>query len=165
MERDPKLDALVMKYGKVYQNCAQTSFLTMLERNNIECDVPNFVRALTAFPGIGGTGETCGSVSGTLMAMGLALGPTDPADKAQSGKCHMASHRFCEAMKKEFGSTDCGGIIEGLCGRRYDLNNPEEAKQYAEAGGIMKCMKVVQTAAHIGTGILENARGAKVQPK
>jgi C_GCAxxG_C_C family probable redox protein len=158
MKKDPKLDALVMKYGKQYPNCAQTSFLTMLERNNIACDVPSFVRALTAFPGIGGMGETCGAVSGPLLAMGLALGPTDHADKEQSGKCHVASHQFCQAVKKEFGNTDCGAIIEGLCGKRYDLSKPEEAKQYAEAGGMMKCMNVVSTAVHIATGILEDAK-------
>ena len=158
MERDPKLDALVVKYGKEYGNCAQTSFLTMLEWNNIECDVPSFVRALTAFPGIGGTGETCGAVSGSLVAMGLVLGPTDHTDKAQAGKCSAASHQFCLAVKKEFGSTDCGDIIEHCCGRRYDLSKPEEAKQYAEAGGMMKCMNVVQTAVHFATGILESER-------
>jgi hypothetical protein len=87
--------------------------------------------------------------------MGLALGPADHADKQQAGACYAASHQFCQAVKTEFGSTDCGGIIEGLCGRRYDLSNPEEAKQYAEAGGLMKCAGVVSTAVHIATGILE----------
>jgi C_GCAxxG_C_C family probable redox protein len=161
MKRDPEVDALVMKYGKQYPNCAQTSFLATLERNHIACDVPSFVRALTAFPGIGGTGETCGAVSGSLLAMGLALGPTDHTDRAQAGKCHVASHQFCQAVKQEFGSTDCGGIIEGLCGRRYDLSNPEEAKQYAEAGGLMKCAGVVSTAVHIATGILEKDKSER----
>jgi C_GCAxxG_C_C family probable redox protein len=165
MKRDPEVDALVMKYGKQYPNCAQTSFLTTLERNHIECDVPSFVRALTAFPGIGGTGETCGAVSGCLLAMGLALGPTDHADKQQSGTCHAASHQFCQAVKTEFGSTDCGGIIEGLCGRRYDLSNPEEAKQYAEAGGLMKCAGVVSTAVHIATEILEKHSPEQRKPE
>ena len=155
MERDPKLDALVIRYGKQYGNCAQSSFLALQDRFNLQCDVPSFVRALTAFPGIGGTGETCGGVSGTLLALGLALGPADPADKEQSGKAHAAGHQFCSAVKKEFGSTDCGDIIERCCGRRFDLNNPLEAKQYAEAGGIMKCMNVVQTAVHVAAGILE----------
>lgn len=165
MNRDPELDALVMKYGKQYPNCAQTGFLTMLERNRIECDVPSFVRSLTAFPGIGGTGETCGAVSGSLLAMGLALGPADHADSAQAGRCHMASHRFCLAVKQELGSTGCGDIIERLCGRRYDLSNPEDAKQYAEAGGLMKCAGVVSTVVHIATEILEKDRLERRVPK
>ena len=160
MERDPKLDALVIQFGKQYGNCAQTSFLALQDRFNLQCDVPSFVRAIAPLPGIGTTGETCGGVCGSLLALGLALGTADPADKHRSEKCHAAAHQFCSAVKKEFGSTDCGDIIERCCGRRFDLSNPLEAKQYAEAGGPMKCMNVVQTAVHIAAGILE-AEGLK----
>lgn len=158
MERDPKLDMLVMKYGKQYANCAQTAFFALKEWLKLECDVPSFTRALTVLPGIGQTGKTCGGVSGSLVALGLVLGPADPADKEQSRKCHAAAHQFCLAVKNESGSTDCGDIIERCCGKRYDLSNPSEAKQYAEAGGIMKCINVVQTIVHIATGILEESK-------
>ena len=160
MERDPKLDALVVQFGKQYGNCAQTSFLTLQKHFNLPCDVPSFVRAINPLPGIGQTGKTCGGVSGALLALGLAAGTADPANKQQSAKCHAAAHEFCVAFTKEFGSTDCGDIVERCCGRRFDLSNPLEAKQYAEAGGPMKCMNVVQTAVHIAAGILE-AEGLK----
>lgn len=157
MERDPKLDALVGKYGKQYGNCAQTTFLALQDQFNLPCDVPNFVRALTPLPGIGTTGKTCGGVSGALLALGLSMGTADPADKVQSEKCHAAAHQFCLAVNKEFGSTDCGDIIERCAGRRFDLSNPLEAKQYAEAGGIMKCLNIVQTCVNIAAGILKAA--------
>jgi C_GCAxxG_C_C family probable redox protein len=157
VKRDPELDALVVKFGQQYGNCAQTSFSALQEGFNLPCDKPSFLRALTAFPGMGGTGETCGGVSGAVMAMGLALGPKDTADKAQSAQCHAAAHQFCLAVTKEFGSTDCGDVIERCCGRRYDLSKPEEARQYAEAGGLQKCVNVVQTAVNIAAGIMEGA--------
>ena len=150
---------------RLCHHCAQTSFLALQKRFNLQCDIPSFLRAITPLPGIGTTGETCGGVCGSLLALGLALGTADPTDKEQSEKCHAAAYQFCSAVKKEFGSTDCGDIIERCVGRRFDLSNPLEAKQYAEAGGMMECMKVVQTAVHIASGILENAadKGGEIQ--
>jgi hypothetical protein len=93
------------------------------------------------------------------MAIGLALGSADPADKASAGRCHAAVHQFCLAVQKEFGSTRCGDVIERCCGARYDLSKPEEARKYVEAGGLQKCLNVVQTTVHLATAILEQARG------
>lgn len=157
--RDPALDAMVVKYAKLYPNCAQTSFFSMRERFSLPCDESSFLRALTAVPGAGITGETCGGVSGPLMAFGLALGSADPTDKAQIAKCQAAAHQFCLAVQKEFGSTRCGDIIERCCGTRFELSKPEDARRYVEAGGLQKCVTVVQTTVHLATGILEEAVG------
>ena len=81
----------------------QTGFFSMVESCNLECDQPAFQQALTAMPGIGQTGETCGGVSGPLMALGLALGPSDPKDKEQAAKCFASAHKLATAMKEEFG--------------------------------------------------------------
>lgn len=161
--RDPALDATVVKYAKLYPNCAQTSFFSMRERFDLACDESNFLRALTAVPGAGITGETCGGVSGPLMAFGLALGSADPTDTARIAKCQAAAHQFCLAVQKEFGSSRCGDIIERCCGKRYSLSNPDEAKAYVDAGGLQKCVNVVQTTVHLATGILEEARARVVE--
>ena len=154
--RDPALDAIVVRHAQKHPNCAQTSFLSMRERFDLPCDESSFVHALTALPGAGDCGETCGGVSGPLLAFGLALAPTTREEVA---KCHAAAHQFCLAVQKEFGSTRCGDIVERCCGARYDLSNPEQARQYVEAGGMQKCVGVVQTTVHLATGILEEARG------
>ena len=159
--RDASLDATVVKYAKLYPNCAQTSFFSMRERFNLHCDEESYLRALTALPGAGVTGETCGGVSGPLMAFGLALGSADPTDKEQIAKCQAAAHQFCLAVRNEFGSTRCGDIIERCCGTRYDLSNPGEAGKYVEAGGLQKCVNVVQTTVHLAAGILEEATGKR----
>jgi C_GCAxxG_C_C family probable redox protein len=157
MKQDPALDAIVVKYAQHYGNCAQTGFFSMVERCNLKCDESSFQHALTAMPGIGQTGETCGGVSGPLMAIGLALGPADPKDKEQTAKCQAAARQFTAAVKAEFGSTRCPDIIGHCCGTPYDLSNPEDAKKYVAAGGLQKCVSVVQTAVHIASGIVEQA--------
>jgi C_GCAxxG_C_C family probable redox protein len=159
MKRDPQLDANVLKFGKQYGNCAQTTFLSLQARYKLDCDMPTVLRALTAMPGMGGMGEPCGAVSGSLLALGLGMGPVDPADKVQNARCHAAAHRFCEASALAFGSTDCGETIEHCCGRRYDLTDPEEARRYVAAGGLQQCVNVAQTAVNIAGQILEVAGG------
>jgi C_GCAxxG_C_C family probable redox protein len=159
MKHDPAIDAIVVRNAQHFGNCAQTGFFSVMERCNLECDEAGFQRALTALPGIGQTGETCGGVSGPLLAMGLALGPADPKDKEQGARCFAAARQFAAAVKDEFGSTRCPDIIEHCCGTRYDLSNPEDAKKYVAAGGLQKCVNVVQTTVHIASGILEGAVG------
>jgi C_GCAxxG_C_C family probable redox protein len=160
MQRDPALDAIVARNAQHYGNCAQTGFFSTLERCKLECDASSFQHALTAMPAIGGTGETCGGVSGPIMAIGLALGPDDPKDKEQTAKCHAAAHQFAVAVKAEFGSTRCPDIIEHCCGARYDLTNPEDARKYVAAGGLQKCVNVVQTTVHMASEIIEQAAKA-----
>jgi C_GCAxxG_C_C family probable redox protein len=156
MTRDPELDAMVVRHAKQHPNCAQTSFLTMRERFHLQCDEASFLDALTALPGAADTGETCGAVSGPLLAFGLALAPKD---REQVARCHAVAHQFSLAVQKEYGSTRCGDIIERCCGARYDLSDPEDAKKYIEAGGLQKCVRVVQTNVHLAAGILEQALG------
>ena len=56
-------------------NCAQTAFAVLQER--FDLDGGQVLRALTAFPGIALRGETCGAVTGSLMALGLVCGRDD----------------------------------------------------------------------------------------
>jgi C_GCAxxG_C_C family probable redox protein len=124
IKTDPELDALVMKYAR--PNCAQTSFAAMHEALDLDADPKGFEQALTAYPGIGHTGETCGAVTGPLLAIGLALGPKDAADAEQTMKAGAAAHHFCAAVSGEFGSTRCGEVIEGFYGKRVDMTDPEQ---------------------------------------
>jgi hypothetical protein len=66
------------EYNLITKNCAQGTALALLEEfglGNME-----IIKALTNFPGIGGTGEICGGVTGSLIAFGLFFGSDDPLD-------------------------------------------------------------------------------------
>ena len=57
------------EYNYIAKNCAQGTALALMEEfglGNIE-----IIKALTPFPGIGGTGQTCGGITRSLMAFGL----------------------------------------------------------------------------------------------
>ena len=75
-KRERSLDASVEHFMGLYGYCSQASFATLQEKLSIECDAPSFIKALRPFPGIALRLETCGAVSGSLIALGLI---TDPA--------------------------------------------------------------------------------------
>jgi hypothetical protein len=67
------LDQKVQEYLSLCGNCAQTSFIALQEQFELE-DGGAILKALTPFPGIALRGETCGTVVGSLMALGLVYG-------------------------------------------------------------------------------------------
>jgi C_GCAxxG_C_C family probable redox protein len=157
IKTDPEVDALVMKHAR--PNCAQTSFLAMHEALDLDVDAKDFEQALTAYPGIGHTGETCGAVTGPLLAIGLALGPEDAADTKQTMKAGAAAHHLCAAITGEFGSTRCGEIIEGFYGKRVDMTDPEQVKAYAAAGGQEHCLSVIRASVKAAKDIIDESAG------
>jgi C_GCAxxG_C_C family probable redox protein len=165
IKTDPELDALVMKHAR--PNCAQTSFLAMREALDLDVDAKDFEQALTAFPGVGHTGETCGAVTGPLLAIGLAMGPEDPADAEQAMKAGAAAHHLCAAVTGEFGSTRCGDIIEGFYGKRVDMTDPEQVEAYIAAGGQAHCLSVIQAAVNVAKDLIDESTGKeqKLQPQ
>ena len=66
------------EYNFYTKNCAQGTALALMEEfglGNME-----IIKALTPFPGFGGTGEMCGGITGSLIAFGLYFGGDDPLD-------------------------------------------------------------------------------------
>ena len=89
------LDLLVERYMSLYGNCAQASFLTLQEKYGIECDTRSIVDALTPFPGIGATFETCGAVSGCLISIGLIYRTGDRKNREKFWRCMRLAKDFC----------------------------------------------------------------------
>ena len=66
------------EYNLIARNCARSTALAVLEEfglGNMEV-----IKALSPFPGFGGTGWMCGGVTGGLIALGLYFGSEDLQD-------------------------------------------------------------------------------------
>ena len=133
-------------------NCAQTTFLSLSEQFDLEAEA--ILKALTPFPGIALRGETCGAVTGCLMALGLVYG----RDNLDNWKGYLASlppaRRFCRRFEEMNGGISCAEILETKLGRNYDLANRFEALKYAAAGGQKTCGEVIESAVHIAAEII-----------
>src|SRR3972149_3724361 len=162
MSREDRLSALAQEVRDplaLSGNCAQTSFAVL--QHEFGLDGETILKALTPFPGIALRGETCGAVTGCLMAIGLVYG----RDKLDDWKGYIASlppsRRFCRRFEEEHGGTSCATLLEAKLGRGFDLANRGEALEYVAAGGQKACGDIITRAVQIASDIIlkERQRG------
>jgi C_GCAxxG_C_C family probable redox protein len=149
------LDQKAQEYLEMCGNCAQTTFLTLQEQFELEDDGA-ILKALTPFPGIALRGETCGVVTGSLMALGLIYGRD--RDKLNDFRSYQRSlpsaRRFCRNFEDEVGSTMCDDIVEAEFGRSYDLADPMQAMEWMNDGAVEKCGAVIRKGVRIAAEII-----------
>jgi C_GCAxxG_C_C family probable redox protein len=127
------------EYNLLAGNCARGTALAVMEEfglGNLE-----IVKALSPFPGFGGTGWMCGGVTGGLIALGLYFGSDDVQDYDAVGATIMAARKFMPRFEEEAGAVVCPKIQEDVVFGRYmdPAASPENMKAFAEAKGFEKC--------------------------
>jgi C_GCAxxG_C_C family probable redox protein len=139
-------------------NCAQTAFLTLMDEFQMDAD--EILKALTPFPGIALRGETCGAVTGSLMALGLEFGrDRKNLDDWQAYIDSLRpSRKFCHLFESELGSTMCSEIVADKFGRRFDLADPVEAMHWFSCGAHDKCGQVISKGVCIAAKIILESR-------
>ena len=149
-----KLNQKVENYLALCGNCAQTSFIALQEQFNLEGD--GIVKALTPFPGIALRGETCGAVTGSLLALGLVYGRD--REKLDDWQGYLDSlppaRRFCRRFEEVLGSTMCADIVETKFGRRFNLADRREAFEWMQCGALEKCGSVIQQGVQLAAEII-----------
>lgn len=148
------LDQKVDQYMQLSHHCAQSSFLALKEQFGLEGE--QIIKALTPMPGIAERGETCGAVTGPLMAMGLIYGRDlhhlDDWDAYQESL--IPTGQFCEQFENEFGTTLCSEVQEVKFGRCFRLTDPGELQEFQNAGATEHCSEVVKSAVHMAAEII-----------
>src|SRR4030043_2123881 len=127
------------EYNFFFKNCAQGTALALMEEfglGNME-----IIKALTPFPGIGGTGEICGGITGSLITFGLYFGSDNRLDYDTMNKTIMTSQKFMAYFEDAVGHLYCSDIIETvILGRRINPGDSEEAMMAFSADkGFEKC--------------------------
>jgi len=148
------LDQKVDQFMQVSHHCAQSSFLALQEQFGLKGE--QVIKALTPLPGIAERGETCGAVTGPLMALGLIYGRDrhhlDNWETYQ--KSLIPAGAYCEHFEQEFGTTLCHEVQEVKFGRCFRLTDPGELQEFQNAGATDKCSEVVRKAVHMAAGII-----------
>jgi len=133
----------------ILKNCTQGTALALMEEFGLgNMDI---IKALTPFPGIGGTGQTCGGISGSLIAIGLYFGGNDRLDVEATGATIMNAQKFMAAFEDEMGHRLCAEIHEHvLFGRNMDPGASENhMAAFAQAKGFEKCSLATGTGARL----------------
>jgi C_GCAxxG_C_C family probable redox protein len=151
-----KIGKTAHNYERVYHGCSQCVLKALQE--HLQLSDGEAFRAASAFAGgVARMGETCGALSGGIMAIGLAYGREKLEDTMHShgyAKAMELSIKLCERFEKEFGSVKCRDIQKSLFGRAFDLKNPREREEFVKAGGYEKCPEVVKKAAQFAAELI-----------
>lgn len=142
------------EYNFILKNCAQGTALALLEEfglGNME-----IIKALTPFPGIGGTGEICGGITGSLIAFGLFFGSDDRLDVEAIGATINQAQKFIAFFEDELGRQLCAEIHEHVIfGRNMDPGSSEaHMAAFAEAKGFEKCGLATGIGARLAAGFI-----------
>ena len=127
------------EYNFIFKNCAQGTALALLEEFGLGS--MEIIKALTPFPGVGGTGEICGGITGSLIAFGLYFGSDDRLDYEAMNETIMTSQKFMAFFEGELGHMYCADIIEMvILGHRLNPGDSEEAMMtFSTEKGFEKC--------------------------
>ncbi len=127
------------EYNFIFKNCAQGTALALLEEFGLGS--MEIIKALTPFPGVGGTGEICGGITGSLIAFGLYFGSDDRLDYAAMNDTIMTSQKFMALFEGELGHIYCADIIEMvILGHRLNPGESEQAMvAFTNEKGFEKC--------------------------
>ena len=124
-------------------NCAQSVLVPYAE----SCGVPREAALRLAAPfggGMGCTGETCGAVTGALMALGMKTAGIDPQDAAAKQKNYERARQFIG----EFKARNCGVLCRELIGCDISTAAGMQAARERKVFATL-CPRLVQDAAEI----------------
>ena len=127
------------EYEYLTHSCSKGSALALMEEFGLG-NMP-VIKALNTFPGIGGTGEMGGGVTGSLMAFGLYFGSDDQLDFQANGPTMITAQKFMAFFEDQVGYLVCSDIQEKVIfGRNMDPGASEENMEaFAKARGFEKC--------------------------
>jgi len=146
-----ELDELVDKYLPRFETCSQTSFYAL--NKVFELNAEEFVKSLASMPGIALRGETCGAVSGSLLAIALAY-EKEIFDDERKRLSREPSLKFCSKFEEKYGSTRCRDVIESVTGKKYNLTKPEDYRLLGEEGVYKHCPGIIKSALHVAAELI-----------
>ena len=142
------------EYNLIARNCARSTALAVLEEfglGNMEV-----IKALSPFPGFGGTGWMCGGITGGLIALGLYFGSEDLRDYEAVGKSILAAREFMLRFEQQAGAVICPKLHEDVVFGRYmdPAASLEDMETFAQEKGFEKCGVFPGTGARIAAEII-----------
>ncbi len=124
-------------------SCSQSVFSAFAEDLGLDPD-----KALKIASSFGGgmahLGETCGVVTGALMALGLKYGKSRAMTSDEKNFIDSKVHKFIQEFKSKHSSITCKELLG------YDISIPEQRQEcIAKQLTKKECPKFVKTSAEI----------------
>jgi C_GCAxxG_C_C family probable redox protein len=131
-------------------NCAQASFYPFAVMNGIE---PELALKLTTGFGAGMVyrGETCGAITGSMMAIGLFKGRSQSSDHDSKDYTYLLINELYKRFKVKHGTIICKELLNIDCNLKDNWDN-------AEMLFSTKCPYFVKDAVLITEELLNNCK-------
>jgi C_GCAxxG_C_C family probable redox protein len=124
-------------------SCSQAVFSPYAEAMGLDKDTALKI-AGTFGGGIGRMGQTCGAVTGAIMALGLKYGATDATDKETKEQAYARVQEFAQRFQARNEGLTCKELLG------CDISTPAGQKMATELGLYKSiCPKLVGDAAEI----------------
>lgn len=132
-------------------NCAQSVFSVLSPELGLSRDTA--MKLASPFgSGIAYMQETCGAVTGALMAIGLKYGKGEYGTAEDKERAYDFSRHFLTEFKRVYGSVCCRTLMENL-----DMSTPEGMAEIVHRNLFqLNCAKHIQTAITIAQKIVIN---------
>lgn len=106
--------------------------------------------------GVARSGETCGALTGAIMAIGLVAGRRKMDDVSTYQSCMKLGYEALLTFRERVGHSLCAEIQKLLYGRSFRMYIDEERKMFHHAGGHNRegCPGVCGKAARIAAEII-----------
>jgi C_GCAxxG_C_C family probable redox protein len=116
----------------------------------------SFMAGSSLAGGVARYGETCGALTGALMALGMVAGRKRIEDFDTYQSCMGLAYEVREKFLESVGHTLCAEIHRILLGRTYRLYDDEDRERFHEDGGHERtgCPGVCGKAARIAAEII-----------
>lgn len=132
-------------------SCSQAVFSAFAPDLGLERDLA--LRVAGAFGGgIARMGETCGAVTGALMAIGLKHGQVSPEDKPAKDATYALSRAFTEQFAAENGALRCRELLGCDIGTVEGMQIARDKDLF-----VSRCPKLVGSAAEIAERLLDGS--------
>jgi len=124
-------------------SCSQSVFSAFAEAEGIDLDTA--LKIASSFgAGMANLGETCGAVTGGMMALGLKFGRVVADDTEAKEKNYRLVHEFIVEFNKRFENTDCRDLLG------FEPGSPEASERFANEPELEKlCSGFVREASEI----------------
>jgi hypothetical protein len=149
-----RAEKIASAHEKKFRGCGQCTFMAIIDAlrwggvelvtEDVEKKLFPGISLLTA--GVGMTGEgTCGAVSSSAVAFGLAVGaPIDSTDEsAVRGTAGAFRDTLLKKYHRKYGSILCKDVQRKYFGKAWDLTDDEMTGEFL---GITRGCVIIQTA-------------------
>lgn len=163
MDREKLLDEifeLALLNGMNYFGWTQAVLAALQEKIGI-IGQGVFKAASALGEGVARQGETCGALTGAIMAIGSLIGRERLEDIEQYEKALEPASKIYDRFKEKVGHTLCSEIQRIRYGKIYRLFIQEERQAFYDMGGHSKngCPEVCGIAAQIAAEVILSIKG------